>query len=240
MTNQVDGKLNNSSLTLRFKESLIRKKEAFNEWHPPLWLKITAVVLFTLLGVTSFSIALVGALTLIGAHIHIGALASLNSTITSIWKGLPYLMAAMGGPAVLIALGLMAYGVYNAIKAIQEHRKKQATEHSNEIPPVAHPKNKVTIQNRDFTLKSYPCNDTTWAYATKAISEKDNNAVFIYLNSETHISQRSDGTNVYIPKNDYVVIYYSSNEGYASNADSNINELISICPQINNATILTE
>lgn len=123
---QNSGNIDNS-LSVRFQDTT-------TEWSsPPLWIKITGVALFTLIGFTLFAIALIGALALLGAHI--GALSSLNSAITSIWKDLPYLTSAMGAPAIIIALGLMIYIAYTAISAIREHKKEQENPRNRDIHP---------------------------------------------------------------------------------------------------------
>jgi hypothetical protein len=86
--------------------------------HAARNIKITALagaILFSLLLLFTSG---VGGFSLLGAHCSY--FAALNTAITSVWKGLPYLMVALGGPGLLIALGLMIYGVYKLIKKILE------------------------------------------------------------------------------------------------------------------------
>lgn len=74
---------------------------------PPLWSKITLVFIGVISGGLCVT-AILGVLTIGGVHISI--FAPLNTTITSFWKGMPYLMAAMGGPGLLIA---WPYAIWN-------------------------------------------------------------------------------------------------------------------------------
>lgn len=88
--------------------------------NPPTWAKISAVALCILLTLTFSLTAIVGTLALAGGHIWF--FAPLNAFITSIWKGLPYLMTAMGGPALLNVLGLIVFGVYIALKISKKNQ----------------------------------------------------------------------------------------------------------------------
>lgn len=151
------------------------KIKALKEWQPPRWLKITAVVLAILLVLVLFSTALVGALAFIGAHV--ASLGSLNSAITSPWKGLDYLMTAMGGPAVIIALGLMAYGVYAAVKGIKHTRLKTKLE-SNSIKEIC-----VDGEKKSLIISSI---DEMWdAACNKLRDHPEKNAVFLFYNNKT-------------------------------------------------------
>lgn len=60
-------------------------------------------------GVVLLLTSLIGILGIVAGHLSL--LASLNTTLISLWKGMPYLMAALGGPGLLLFLGGIIVGV---------------------------------------------------------------------------------------------------------------------------------
>lgn len=172
------------------------KLQNIKKYHFPLWLKITAIVLATLLGFVLFLTAAGGALALMRAHLSI--LAPLNSAITSLWKELGYLMTSMGIPALIIFLTLIIYGVYTAVKAIQKHNNRLVDD-----TPLSRTtkQNHTTVKVTDDMLKKYDMNlMETWEKVTKQ------NDVLVFINSSVF-----NNYGFIVPQGNFVAIYYELN-----------------------------
>lgn len=143
----------------------------------PKWARITILVLAILTSVILLATAIVGALALLG--IHVEAFAALNSIITFVWKGLPYLMVATGGPGLLLALGSMLYGLYKFhqfLRAKNQNELNPTGKNRLEIDPnpgssPGEPKvvTKKKSGDSEKKIKPFP---VTEKYSNKAYSKK--------------------------------------------------------------------
>jgi hypothetical protein len=159
---------------LAFCVDAINIPRKFAQEHP--WVKIAAIIITLMVTIVLIGAAITGGLALAGNHVAF--LAPLNTAITSVWKGMPYLLVACGGPGLLFALALMAYGVYELAQALRNCNKNNEekildADKEEKVPKADQNAIGFRLEGKSYIIKG---NDTI------EVTEKNGDKTTIKLN----------------------------------------------------------